>query len=265
MKKCPSCNQLFSDDNYFCLNDGTTLLFVSETGSNLPVFPTADNATTQVVSRPQIPMQVSTQIPMQTAPQDSSKWLFLIIGILATALIGMGIFMFARRGEKEEKKETANENAKTENSSENTNRAENDIAKNTPKVNQTIEKSQINPNLNPAGSWSGDLSYPSGASFSGQADLTDEGGGRVRGQIVWTFIRGGNRSRAEKVGLSATEFVQGNYDAATRTLLLKGYSKSDANDLIILDKYRLILGEDNRRMNGYSFGGKTRGNFNLRK
>ncbi len=261
MKKCPSCNQLFTDDNVFCMNDGTTLLLVSDTGANLPVFPTADNATTQVVSRPQL----SAQIPVQAAPKDTSKWLFLVIGVLTTAVVGMGVFMFTSRGEKDDKKETA----KTETAAENANRIETGAAvntqNNTPKTNQTVEKPKINPNLNPAGSWTGDLTYPSGASFSGQADLTDEGNGRVRGQIVWTFTRAGNRSRTEKVGLSATEFVQGTYDAATRTLSLNGYSESDAYDLIILDKYRLILAEDNRRMNGYSFGGKTRGNFSLRK
>ena len=261
MKKCPICNQTFTDDNVFCMNDGTTLLLVSDTGANPFVIPTADNQTTQVVSHPQI----SAQIPVQPAPKDNSKWLFLIIGILLTAVAAMGAYVFVGRGEKDEKKETANQNAKTENTAENANRLETGSAVNTPKTTATAEQPKINPNLNPAGSWSGSLSYPSGASFSGQADLTDEGGGRVSGQIVWTYVSAGNRSKADKIGLSATEYVRGTYDAATRTLTLNGYSKSDPYNMIILDKYRLTLAENNRQMNGYSFGGKTRGNFSLRK
>ena len=172
--------------------------------------------------------------------------------------------MFAMRGEKVEKKEISDQNAKTETAPDNDNGAESEIAKNTPQTKPTVQP-QINSNLNPAGSWSGDLSYPSGASFSAQADLTDEGGGRVRGQIVWTLVRTGNRGKTDKIGLSATEFVQGTYDAATRMLSLNGYNESDANNLIILDKYRVILAEDNRRLNGYSFGGRVRGNFSLKR
>ena len=257
MKKCPSCNQLFSDDNYFCLNDGTTLLLVSQTGENLPIFPTADNATTQVISRPQI----STQIPAQTAPKDTSKWLFLIIGILATAVIGMGVFMFALRGD--EKKETANQNTKTENAAENTNRAENDIAKSTPKVNQTIEKPQINPNLNPAGSWSGDWNSSGkyATYFTATANLNDDGAGKVSGQIVWTLQRTNNPKKVDKIGTSATEYVQGIYNPATRNVSLRGVRKDDAYDIVILDRYNLILAENNLTMRGRSKGG----NFNLKR
>lgn len=258
MKKCPSCNQNYSDDNVFCMNDGTTLLFADNTDANPFVIPTGDNQTTQVVSKPQF----SAQIPVQSAPKDTSKWLFLVIGILLSAVVAMGAFLLTRSGEKE----TANQKAKIENTpTENTNRAENDLVKTTLKTNPTVEQPKINPNLNPAGNWSGSLSYPSGASFSGQADLTDEGGGRVSGQIVWTYVSAGNRSKADKIGLSATEYVRGIYDAATRTLTLNGYSESDPHDMIILDKYRLTLAENNRQMSGYSFGGKTRGNFSLRK
>ena len=152
MKKCPSCNQTFSDDNYFCLEDGTTLLLTGETGANPPVFPTADNATTQIISRPQI----SRQTAAATAPKNSSKWLFLVIGILATAVVGMGVFMFAGRGEE---KSVANQNT-----------AENTDA---PKANQTIEQPKSNPNLSLVGSWSGD--WHSSGSY--RTNFTAHGGG----------------------------------------------------------------------------------------
>lgn len=256
MKKCPSCNQLFSDDNYFCLNDGTTLLLVSQTGEMPTVFATADNATTQVVSRPQI----STQTVAQSAPRDSSKWLFLIIGVLITALAAMGIFMFAMRGD--EKKEIANQTAKTENVAvENTNRAEN-TPTNIANANKIVQP-QINPNLTPAGSWTGDWnswgSYRT--NFSAQMNLTDDGAGKVSGQIVWTLQRTNNPKKIDKVGTSATEDVQGVYNAASRSLALKGVRKDDPNSIVILDRYNLILAENNLMLNGKSKGG----NFILKR
>jgi len=99
MKKCPNCNQTFSDDNFFCLDDGTTLLLVEDAGDNSTLFPMMSNsAPTQIISR-----------PTAVASGDSSKWLFLIIGVLATALAGLAIFLFVMRGEK---KETVNQNSK---------------------------------------------------------------------------------------------------------------------------------------------------------
>ena len=88
MKKCPNCQQIFSDDNQFCLNDGT-VLYVSEAGQS-PVFQTPDSAPTQFFSPP-LPASAAK------APADSSKWLFLIIGVMATALLALGITFFMSR------------------------------------------------------------------------------------------------------------------------------------------------------------------------
>ena len=253
MKKCPSCNQLFSEDNYFCLEDGTTLLFASETGAYPPVSPTADDIPTQVIPRP----QVTAQIPVQIAPKDTSKWLFLIIGVLATAVVGMGVFMFAKRGEE---KPVANQNT-----AENANRAENMVAKNinAPKVNQTIEEPKINQNLSPAGNWSGDWhswgSYRT--SFTAQMDLTDNGAGKLSGQIIWTLQSSNNPKKIGKVGSSATEYVQGVYNPATRSVSLQGVRIDDPNGIVIKDRYSLILAENNLTMNGKSKGG----NFVLKR
>lgn len=257
MKKCPSCNQLFSDDNVFCMNDGTTLLYAAETGANMPVFPTADNAPTQVISRPQVSMQTAAAI----APKDSSKWLFLIIGVLASALVGMGIYMFAIRGEKDEKKDSANQNTKTENAVENS--IANNTQSNTPKTNQTVEQPKINPNLNPAGSWSGDWNSWGNYKtyFTAQMNLTDDGAGKVSGQIVWTLQRTNNPKKTDKVGTSATEYVQGVYNPSTRNLTLKGVRKDDPYSIVILDRYNLVLAENNLSMNGKSKGG----NFSLKR
>lgn len=262
MKKCPICNRIYEADNVFCQEDGTTLLLISNTGANPPVFPTADNATTQVVSRPQI----SAQIPVAVVRNDSSKWLFMVIGILATAVVGMGVYMFAAR-DKEEKKETANQNTKAENSADSGNSVETVVVKNAPtnvpKTNQTIEQPKINPNLNPAGNWSGDWNSTGkfATYFTASVNLTDDGGGKVSGQIVWNLVRTNNPKKVDKVGTSATEYVQGVYNPATRRLSLKGVRKTDPYEIVILDAYNLILAENNLTMNGRSKGG----NFSLRR
>lgn len=125
---------MFSDDNSFCLEDGTALILASD--SYPSVYPPVNEIPTLVIPRP----QVTSEMSPQTVSGGASKWLFLIIGILATTVVGMGVFMFTGRSEKAEQKENVNQNVKNENSKENKNQAENTSSKNTPKVNQTIEK-----------------------------------------------------------------------------------------------------------------------------
>ncbi len=246
MKKCPNCNQTFTDDNFFCLEDGTTLLLVSETGENPPIFPTASDTPTQVMTRPAVIAAGSEK--------DSSKWLFLIIGILATALAGLAIFMFLP-GEKGEKSETTN--VKT---NENTN-----PVKNTPEnlSNPNVSTSKpVNSNLSPSGNWSGDWNSTGKTStyFTAEVELA-ETAGRVSGQIVWTLQRTNNPKKVNKTGTSATEYVTGTFDPATRRVFLEGVRKNDPYDIVILDRYNLILTENNLSLNGKSKGG----NFSLRR
>jgi hypothetical protein len=257
MKKCPNCNQTFSNDNVFCPDDGTNLLTISKAGDTPPGFPTAGDTPTQVVvTRPITGAQPA-------ASKDSSKWLFLVIGVLATALAGLAIFMFAMR-EKTEK----TENAKIDG---NVNQAENILAKNAPQnivnsPNASVPVSKpIDPNLSPSGNWSGDLAYPSGSTYSAKVDLTEDTNGEIRGKVVWTLLKTRNPEKSGKIGLSATEFVNGTFDKATRIILFNGYNKDDPYNLIILDKYRMTLTENGMQMNGIVYGGKTRWNFNLRR
>ena len=84
MKKCPNCNQIFSDDNDFCLNDGTPLI--------------SDNTSqpTLIVNTP-----ASTAQPFNHAAlgpsTGSSNMLYLVIGVLATTLVGIAAYAFLLR------------------------------------------------------------------------------------------------------------------------------------------------------------------------
>jgi hypothetical protein len=255
MKKCPNCNQTFTDDNIFCQNDGTTLLFVENTGENTPSFPMMSNsAPTQIVSRP------TTVSP--NSSKDSSKWLYMIIGILATALAGLAIFMFLPR-EKSEKAENTNQNSKM---NENTNQAENVLAKDTPQnlpspANTNVSTPKpINPNLSPGGNWSGNWSSKT-TDFTATANFT-ESGGKVGGQIVWTLRRTTNQKKIGKEGASATEYIQGTYNAATRMISIEGYRLDDPYGIVVKDKYTLVLAENNLTMTG---GSRSNGKFVLRR
>lgn len=104
MKKCPNCNQVFSDDNFFCLNDGTTLLTVSNTSENIPVFPTPESAPTQFIPRSQINLTNPTnRIP---------GWLYAALGAMAAIILMLGGAFFIARSPAENN-EKAEQNAKS--------------------------------------------------------------------------------------------------------------------------------------------------------
>ena len=255
MKQCPNCQQIFTDDDVFCLNDGASLLLISEGGRNAPVFPVSGEMPTQYVPRP-----ASAVAP--GVGSDVSKWLFLIIGVLATALVGMGIYLFTARGERAE---TAAQTANTQTKPAEGNRAATPPKTEAPPVNQSppIAAAAIapkfDPNLSPAGSWSGDWSSKA-THFTATASLT-ETNGQVSGQIVWTLARTSNPKKTSKTGSTATEYVQGSFNPATRAVSLRGVRKDDPNNIVILDRYNLSLSENNRTLSGRSING----NFVLRR
>lgn len=251
MKKCPNCNQYFGVENDFCLNDGTPL--VADTGGQVQ-FQSSGSMPTEYLRVPQTAAAVQ--------PASSSNILYMVIGILATALVGAGIYLVMSRDAPQppdaasaaaaEKNETNNPPVQT-------------AAVTIVNTLAAPAAPPVNPNLTPSGNWTGELSYPSGSTFSAQASLTKSDDGQVVGQIVWTLLRTANPKNAGKVGQGATEFVRGTYNAASRTLTINGHTKNDPIGLIILDKYRLIISEDGRNLTGSSYGGKSRGKFGLRR
>lgn len=83
MKRCPSCNLILDDSNDFCLNDGTPLL--PDIGAHVfGGFQSSGEMPTQFITRPQA---------ANVNPAGSSaNMLYLVIGILATALISIGVY-----------------------------------------------------------------------------------------------------------------------------------------------------------------------------
>ncbi|GEM_PF-4788853 len=86
MKKCPQCGSIFTDDNNFCLGDGTALL--APTGENYR----SGDVPTQVIAR---------HVPQQS--RASSPWLYLLLGgALAAVICLVGFILFSNK-----EKETA--------------------------------------------------------------------------------------------------------------------------------------------------------------
>jgi hypothetical protein len=80
------------------------------------------------------------------------------------------------------------------------------------------------------------------------------GSGSIRGVIVWTLRKAGAKADpgfAKGLGSSEAEYVTGEM-SADGLLTLRGYRKDDPLNLIDLDRYRLVLGE-----NGNVLGGLT--------
>lgn len=242
MKKCPNCNQIFSDDNDFCLNDGTPLI--------------SDNTSqpTLIVNTP-----ASTAQPFNHAAPGpstgSSNMLYLVIGVLATALVGIAAYAFLLRDTGSGKADGSNTPVNTVAS----------VA--TPTANPAasaippppVAPQISNLNITPSGNWSGDWSGRSSA-FTATASFT-EVNGAVTGQIVWTLQKSSNPAKSYKTGLSATEYVRGTYDGVTRLMKIKGIRKDDPNNLVIYDQYNLSLSENGDVLSGVS----KNGNFRLRR
>ncbi len=268
MKNCPQCHQTFTDDNFFCLEDGTPLNSDANTAQYPPVFQTSGNDQTVIIPRT---AQTQTPPPPVSNFGGSSKWLFLIIGVLATALVAMAAFMFMPQ-EKFDKFPAAVQNSNIEQTPQIKSIPVNQSANNaapqttTPNTNVNLPLSnkpapaEPNPNLTPTGKWSGDWTSKS-TYFTAEATFTETGGGKVTGQIVWTIRRTTNPKKTDKIGTSAVEEVQGVFNPSTRMLTLKGFRKNDPNNIIILDRYNLSLSADNQTIIGKSINGT----FTLRR
>ena len=159
----------------------------------------------------------SAPVTHRKTAEDSSKWHFLIIGILATALAATAAYFVFLPGEN-------NDNL-------------------TP----------VNTKLTPNGDWSGDWNTQN-SYFTATANF-DEKNGNVSGRIIWTLKRTTKPEKIEKIGTSAVEYVEGKFDAETKLLSLRGVRKEDPNNLVILDKYTLSLSEDNKTLIGKSING----------
>lgn len=239
MKKCPACYQIFGDENDFCLNDGTPLVVEYVSGSRH-----SGEMPTQFIPRQQNAVAV---------PKGSSNVLYLVIGILATSLVGVGLYAFLARDQS--KRSEAKDTPKTETKEPTAGVAPTQASASLPELAPPVLGSSISP----SGNWTGDWSGKGGSYFTARVQLS-ETDGRVEGQIVWTLERSTNPKKMYKAGSVATEYVRGTFDPITRRVFLAGYRKDDPNNIVIYDNYRMVHSADSKNLTGTS---KNNGNFRL--
>lgn len=103
-----------------------------------------------------------------------------------------------------------------------------------------------------AGTWEGTWLSPSGFVYLAEMRLELNSSGAVEGEIKWALTKSPRAEEQPKVGMTGTEFVRGKFDSTSNVLAIDGYRKDDPNQILGLDKYRLILAE-----NGAALGGIT--------
>lgn len=237
-KTCPKCGEVYSDDNDFCPEDGARLVGGPSGSQPTEFFPTP----------------VPTPIPPQ-APSGPGSWIYVLVGALGAIVIVGGIYIFTS-GEKKDQANNGFSNAgKPANTASPTPTPAAAITNADP---TNANKAAMPPpsSASPAGSWSGDWSSPSGAYLTTSVILDDDGSGNVSGRIEWTLRRTNRPDKQGKVGMSATEFVRGRFDPASRVLTMAGYRKDDPNNvLVMVDNYRLTLGGDSRSLTGKAKNG----------
>jgi hypothetical protein len=98
--------------------------------------------------------------------------------------------------------------------------------------------------------------------YEASMTLASEANNSVSGQINWTMRRSGRSADDAKIGKSAIEFVRGSYDATNHVLRLAGYSKTDPDTVIALDRYHLLLADNGTVIGGMTAtGGSWRGSL----
>lgn len=257
MKKCPQCQQTYSDDNDFCHNDGAGLITAESFNTQSSLYSIAQ------------PAPVPTNV---VSARQTSPILYAALGGMAILVLVLGGFLLFSRNSSEsdeDKAGTANKSEETSSKkTEETNKITSDIP---PASSATIEKPAApnlqtpKPYISPAGNWRGQWTNGKGSAFDQQFTLKDDGNGKISGQIVHTLQSTINMEKTGKIGLTAVEYVEGVYDPNTRIINISGVRKVDPNNLIILDKYRLSLSSDNSILAGETFGGKTRGRITFRR
>lgn len=268
MKQCTLCQSVFPLDDVFCPNDGSTLISADNSPNTSSAFFYPPSAETKVIS--------SAPTNGSGVGRFGSRSQFVLIGVLSLIVIVLaGILILSVLPDKTRNSENEKQRVDQVTRSFEAKNAPVNSWANTPQNPRAQPYTGSNaaspnllqdvPRLSPRGNWTGDWSSTSGAYLTIAVDLSDDGTGKVSGQIEWTLRRTTRPDKMSKIGMSATEYVSGQFDPVSRTLTLKGYRTNDPYQvLVMLDSYRLSLSADTRHLNGSARnGGKWNARVNM--
>jgi ankyrin repeat protein len=112
------------------------------------------------------------------------------------------------------------------------------------KLIKEAEKANIN------GNWEGIWTNPRGYIYLFNVNLNVKDPKNVKAAINWTLNASPSAAEQANIGRQAIEYVKGNYDPNKRTLYLEGYDEKDKDDVIGLDKYKLVVSLDGSTLKG---------------
>ena len=107
------------------------------------------------------------------------------------------------------------------------------------------------------GAWRGTWTEPSGFIYLAEMHLKVASDSTIDGYINWTLNKLPRPAEQSKLGLTGVEYVRGKYDPQSRVLTFEGYKKDDANGILGLDKYKLILADNDKVIGGITWNHGT--------
>ena len=114
------------------------------------------------------------------------------------------------------------------------------------------------------GNWQGQWINPSGHVYHAKMQLSSTSDGSILGKIQWTLKQSPRAEEQAKLEMTGTEFISGTYDPANKVLIFEGISKTDPNNILGLDKYKLLLADNGNVMGGITWNhGSWLGVFSL--
>lgn len=101
--------------------------------------------------------------------------------------------------------------------------------------------------------WRGKWLSDKGYLYSATVRLRVDQDFSVDGQIAWVLERSPRAEEQPKLGLGATEYVRGKFFPQARVLRIEGYRKDDPHGVIGLDKYHLVIADNDRVLGGITW------------
>jgi len=114
------------------------------------------------------------------------------------------------------------------------------------------------------GTWHGPWTSPSGYLYQAEVHLKIDAEGAISGDIRWTLGKSPREAEQSKIGLTGTEFISGKFDSQSRVMTFAGIRKDDPNSILGLDRYKLVLADNEKVMGGITENhGNWQGLFSL--
>jgi len=104
-----------------------------------------------------------------------------------------------------------------------------------------------------AGGWHGFWTAPEGWLYEADMVLTVDAQNNVTGAIHWTLLKSPRPGEQGKLGLSGVENVKGVFLPQCGMVRMEGTSLEDPNNVLGLDKYRLILSDNSQVLGGITW------------